>query len=266
MSKILTADNKDLTLVVGDVHCGPGQNLRRADWLGWAIADIKPTRVLFIGDLITLDCLSAWDKDKRKKMEGRRYAKDIGAGKEFLSRMYAAMEEGGYEEKDWPEFILTEGNHEDRLWRYLDREPTFADHVDYRKDLGLNDRGWRVVRFKEDFKYKGVCYTHIPITAAGRPIARKDICSAALDTYGVSVVFGHTHRLASGQLHRKGTAHLQEALNVGCYFEHIDDYAKGSQTNYWRGLIVIDHYKNGRFGYRTIPMSELRMLYDGRTD
>jgi len=258
MSKILTPDNKDITLVVGDVHVGPGQNLRRADWLGWAIKDIQPTRVVFIGDLLTLDSLSGWDKDKRKKMEGRRYAKDIQSGVEFLNRMEAQM-------GDWDgEVILTEGNHEDRLWRYLDKDPSFSEHVDYRKDMGLDERGWKVVPYKEDYRHKGVCYTHIPITAAGRPISRKDICGAALDTYGVPVIFGHTHRLANAQLHRKGTAHLQEALNVGCYFEHIDEYAKGSQTNYWRGLVVIDHYAQGRFGFRTIPMSELRKLYRGR--
>lgn len=262
MSKILTPVDKDITLVVGDVHCGPGQNLRRADWLGWAIKDIQPTRVVFIGDFLTLDSLSGWDKDKRKKMEGRRYAKDIESGKEFLERMYDAM---GWEPGlTGPPFILTEGNHEDRLWRYLDKDPSFSEHVDYRKDLGLIQRGWKVVPYKEDFRHKGVCYTHIPITAAGRPISRKDICGAALDTYGVPVIFGHTHRLANAQLHRKGTAHLQEALNVGCYFEHIDDYAQGSQTNYWRGLVVIDHYQTGRFGFRTIPMSELRKLYRGR--
>ncbi len=259
MSKILTPDDRDFTLVVGDVHVGPNQNLRRADWLGWAIADIRPQRVVFIGDFLTFDSLSAWDKDKRKKMEGKRYQSDIDAGVEFLQRMNARMVEG-MPEGFYPDFILTEGNHEDRLWRYLDYDPTFEHTVDYRVDLGIHN-DWTIVPYKADFKHKGVCFTHIPITAAGRPINRKDICSAALDTYGTPVVFGHTHRLANGQLHRKGTPHLQEALNVGCYFEHVDDYAKGSMTNYWRGLVLINHHKHGRYSYKTIPLSDLRRMY-----
>lgn len=260
MSVILQPQSRDLTLVVGDVHVGPGQNLRRADWLGWAINDIRPNRVLFIGDLMTFDSLSAWDKDKRKKMEGRRYQKDIDAGREFIDRMYAQIDLLPLDYQ--PEFILTEGNHEERLWRYLDKEPTFDQTIDYVKDLGLDELGWRICPYKSDYKYKGVCFTHIPITAAGRPIARKDICSAALDTYGTPIIFGHTHRLANGQLHRKGTPHLQEALNVGCYFEHVDDYAKGSMTNYWRGLVLVNHHKQGRYSYKTIPMGDLRRMYN----
>lgn len=256
MSIILTPPDRDLTLAVGDVHVGPNQNLRRADWLGWAIKDIKPQRVVFIGDFLTFDALSAWDKNKRKKMEGRRYQADINAGREFLDRMYAEMR--GFN----TEFILTEGNHEDRLWRYLDGDPTFEGAVDYVSDLGLDKRNWRVVPYKHDFKYKGVCYTHIPISANGRAISRKDICSAALDTYGTPIVFGHTHRLANGQLHRKGTPYLQEALNIGCYFEHIDEYAQGSMTNYWRGLVAINHHKMNRFSYKTIPLSDLRRMYN----
>lgn len=265
MSIILQPRDRDLTLVVGDVHVGPGQNLRRADWLGWAIADVQPKRVVFIGDFLTFDSLSAWDKDKRKKMEGKRYKKDIDAGIQFLDRMYTAIDTYAPKGFEMPEFILTEGNHEERLWRYLDYNPTFDAFVDYREDLGLPAYGWKVVPYKQDYVYKGICFTHIPITASGRPIARKDICGAALDTYGTPIVFGHTHRLANAQLHRKGQAHLQEALNVGCYFEHVDDYAQGSMTNYWRGLVVLDHHKRGRFGYTTIPMGQLRKRYSERT-
>lgn len=257
MSMILQPQNPDHTLVVGDVHVGPKQNLRRASWLGWAINDIRPKRVVFIGDFMTFDALSAWDRNKRRKMEGRRYQEDIDAGIKFLELMYAEIDS-----PEEIEFVMTEGNHEDRLWRYLDTDPTFEGSVDYVKDLGLDKLGWKMVPYKGDYKHRGVAFTHIPISANGRAIARKDICSAALDTYGTPIVFGHTHRLANGQLHRKGTPHLQEALNVGCYFEHVDEYAQGSMTNYWRGLVLIKHHKNNRFGYQTIPMGDLRSMYN----
>lgn len=252
MNELLRSD--DLTMVVGDVHISAGQNLSRARLLGKAIEDLRPNRVVFIGDLLTFDSLSSWDKDKRKKMEGRRYQKDIDAGKHFLELMDT---NGGHRCK---EFILTEGNHEDRLWRYLDLQPLFDGAVDYRKDLDIE--GWTHVPYKEHHVYKGVYFTHVPINEAGRPVGGDSACKRALGIYQHSVVFGHTHKLAAVAVHRNGSSHLNQALNVGCYFDHIDDYALGSLTSYWRGIVLLDHYKTGRFNWSPISLGKLRKFWN----
>lgn len=253
---LLTSD--DLTLVVGDVHVAPGQNLRRASWLGKAINDLKPARVLFIGDFMTFDCLSNWDKDKRKRMEGRRYEKEIQAGRRFLELMDAEIV------GDAPEYILTEGNHEERLWRYFETQPIFEGQIDYRSDLGLDERGWKIIPYKEYFNYKGVDYTHVPINEAGRPVSGKYVCNKVLDNAVTTTIFGHTHKLGVAGVHRHGSKHLVQSLNVGCYFEHIDDYALGSVTSYWRGIVLIDHYKYGAMNFTPIRMSKLRKEYGQR--
>lgn len=253
MNELLKSD--DLTLVVGDVHVSAGQDLSRGKLLGLAIADLRPNRVVFIGDLLTFDSLSAWDKDKRKKMEGRRYQKDIDAGKRFLGLM---MDNGG---KHCDDYILTEGNHENRLWRYLDVQPLFDGAVDYRKDLDIEH--WTHVPYKEHYVHRGVYFTHVPINEAGNPVGGDTACKRALSIYQHSVVFGHTHKLASVAVHRTGSAHLNQALNVGCFFEHIDDYALGSLTSYWRGIVLIDHYKTGRFNWSPISLGKLRKTARG---
>ena len=119
--------SNDLSLVIGDVHIAPGQSMDRARLLGMAINELEPNRVIFIGDFLNFDSLSAWDKDKRKKMEGRRYQKDIDSGKKFLETMDNKVISGD------PEYIFIEGNHEDRLWRYLDGQPLFDGAIDYRE-------------------------------------------------------------------------------------------------------------------------------------
>lgn len=248
-------DSDDMTLVVGDIHCGPGQNLKRATILGRTIRDLAPNRVVFIGDFPTFDALSGWDKDKRRKMENRRYQKDIDACRKFLDLMYDAA--GNVH----PDYILTEGNHEDRLWRYLDNDPTFAEAIDYREDMGLNAAGWKVVPYKEYWNHKGVSFTHVPINESGRPVSGDNACKRSLGICNNSVVFGHTHKLASCSVHRHGGPHLTQALNVGCYFEHTDEYAVGSVTSYWRGLVVIDHYGSGTFNWSPIRLGKLKQVY-----
>ena len=247
-------ESSDLTLVVGDCHIAPNQDLSRATLLGKAIAELKPSRVVFIGDFLSFDSLSDWDKDKRRLMEGRRYQADIDSGRAFLAKM-----EWGFT-KDCPtEFVFIEGNHEDRLRRYLDKQPLFDTAIDYRRDLGIDH--WKFIPYKEHYHHKGVYFTHVPINEAGKPVAGATACARSLSIYQHSVVFGHTHKLASSSVHRHGAAHLNQALNVGCYFDHIDDYALGSVTSYWRGIVLIDHYKTGRFNWNPISLGKLRQTY-----
>ncbi len=246
--------SNDSTLVIGDTHIAPDQDLRRAKWLGRLINEVKPNRVLFIGDFLTFDSLSDWDKNKRAKMEARRYQKDIDSGKEFLKLMYWEMDEtpkGG--------FILCEGNHEHRLRRYLDIDPTFEGSIDYVEDLGIES--WKVIPYKEYYKYKGVHFTHVPINESGKPVGGKSACARSLELVDGNIVFGHTHKLSSSCVHRHGSKHLSQALNVGCYFEHIDDYALGSITSYWRGVVLIDHYETGSFDWQPIRLGRLKKIY-----
>jgi len=243
----------DLTIVVGDTHIGPGQNLRRADWLGRYIKDIKPNRVVYIGDHNTFDSLSAWDKDKRKKMEGRRFQKDLDTLKKFTNKVNAAA--GRYEY----ESILTEGNHEYRVDRYIDYHPELDGQLEYVVRGGLE--GFKIIPYMSFYKHKGISFTHVPIMENGRPVSGKYATARSLDICAGSVVFGHTHKLDYRAVHKHGQAHLQEALNVGCYFEHVDEYALGSMTSYWRGLVTLEHYQHGRFKFDCTPMGMLKKEY-----
>lgn len=246
----------DRTLVVGDVHVAPGQNMRRAKWLGRHIEATRPSRVVFIGDFLSFDSLSAWDRDKRKNMEGRRYSKDVQSGAEFLGTM---AREITADPKSEPEWIYVEGNHENRLARYLQTDPTFDGACNYIEDMGF--RWNRVVPYKESYVHRGVHFTHVPIMENGNPVSGKYVTQRALDVYGAPIVFGHTHKFNVAAVHRKGQAHLQMSVNVGCYFEHIDEYAQGSQTSYWRGLVELNHYKQCGFDINAIRMGHLKRMY-----
>lgn len=250
----------DVTLVVGDCHIGAGQNFRRFDWLGKLIEHKKPTRVVFIGDVMTMDSLSAWDRDKRQKMEGRRYNKDIDCGLKAFDKMFAQIGKKTVQNIEW---VYIKGNHENRLDRYLEIDPTFAGHVDIITDLGL-DELMEVVEYKDDYIHKGVAFTHIPITEGGTCLAAGGHASSAkkaLDLYSSSVVYGHTHKLETACKHRHGAKRLQQALNVGCFFEHVDEYALGSVTSYWRGLVLMTHYDVGRFDIETISLGRMKREY-----
>lgn len=240
-------------LVIGDSHVDDNQKLTRFKALNSVIRHTEGlTHVISIGDFLSLNALSGWDRNKRLLLENRRYSSEIRAGNEALS----LLQKGVDKKLVW---VYIEGNHENRATRYCEEFPEMEGTVDVRRNLNLDDRGFLWVPYKEAYNLNGVSFTHIPINGMGKPIGNPNVAHKALQLYGNSVVFGHTHTLDHAGLHRKNSPHLQQALSVGCFFEHVEEYAKGSMTNFWRGIVLLDLYSRNRFDINTMSM---RRIYE----
>lgn len=250
-------------LVLGDSHVDDTQDLRRFEALGNFITDKRPSHIISIGDFLSLNCLSEWDRNKRKTMELRRYVNELEAGNtalDFIDNAVRAVDRTRRKSKKLgyaPVKVFLEGNHEWRLPRFLDSDPTFLGAVGIEKDLLLKDRGWLWVPYKGTYELNGVSFTHIPINGMGRAISNPNVAQKALKLYHNSVVFGHTHTLDTAGEHRHNAPHLNQALCAGCFFEHVDEYAQGSRTDYWRGVVMLDMYDTNRFDISTVAMSRL---------
>lgn len=241
-------------LVMGDAHVDETQNLKRFRLANGLIKSERPDALVIIGDFLSMNCLSDWDRNKRALMEGLRYDAEIKAGNKALDALLA-----GVTHKMEKHFI--EGNHEDRLTRYLDIDPTFEGRVGIYQDLDLKSRGFSWTPYKQVRTVNGISFTHIPCSGNGKAIGNPNVASKALKLFHNSVVFGHTHTLDHAAEHRHGSPHLNQALSVGCFFEHVDAYAVGSKTDYWRGLVLLDSYKPNRFDVDTYALGRLERLY-----
>jgi len=240
-------------LVIGDAHVTNNQSLRR---FGWLNSHISPdtTHIVIMGDFLTLNSLSAWDRDKRLLMEGRRLSLEIDAGNKALDILL----------NDVPsniKLIFIEGNHENRLTRYLYTHPELVDErTTIPSLLKLKERGFQWVPYRGYTSIGGIYFTHIPFGKA-REISGKDICSKAEQVTVNSCVFAHTHELHTSCVHKEGQKHLQQILNAGCFFEEDEPYVKGHMTNYWRGIVELDNYSYGRFDIKTVSMGHLKRSY-----
>jgi predicted phosphodiesterase len=251
----MSQPNKKIKVtVIGDAHVELHQSLRRFVWLGHHLNESPPDYLVWIGDFLTLESLSAWDKDKRLLMEGRRYQQEIQAG--VLALNATEIFQGKHKWKT----IFLEGNHENRLTRYIEKNAELENALDVRKDLGIDARGYKWIPYKSYWELQGVHFTHIPFGKM-REITGKDICSKAEAVTTTSVVFGHTHELHTSCVHKHGMKHLQQILNVGCFFEQNADYIQGKMTNYWKGIVELDIYDFGRFDIKTISMGNLERVY-----
>jgi predicted phosphodiesterase len=241
-------------LVVGDAHVDDTQNLDRFSALGNKIKNEHPDYVVLIGDFLSMNCLSEWDKNKRAKLEGKRYKLEIEAGNR-------ALDLAQLDALNPSCVVYIEGNHENRLTRYLEYDPTFEGWSCIPEDLELSTRGVVWVPYKECFTINGISFTHIPIASNGKAIGNPNVAQKALRLFNGSVVFGHTHTLDHAAEHRHGSAHLNQSLAVGCFFEHVDEYARGSMTNYWRGVVDLTVYDTNRFDISTTSMRQLYNQY-----
>ncbi len=262
---MIQAQNK--ILVIGDAHVEVGTNLERFKALGNYIVAEQPDIVVSIGDFLSLDVLSDWDKDKRKVMEGQRYAEEINTGNDALDLWLKPLSEYNTKAKKSkkrgynPRLIYIMGNHEDRLDRYLLNDPKFHGFVDLSKDLKLKSRGFEIVPYRSHIDINGIAFTHIPIGYNGRPVGGKYSVFKSLELYSTSIVYGHTHSLAVANKYRHGQKHLQQGLNCGCFFEDEPEWIKGAGPEWWKGIILLDNYDYMRFDFQTISMSQLKNEY-----
>lgn len=253
-------------LCVGDAHIDDERPIDRYKLFSRLIVDEKPTHIILMGDWLTLNCLSAWDRDKRKPMEGKRYAKELEAGSKALDILLDGMvrynkKQAKLKKRQYkPTLVYLGGNHEDRLTRFLDRDPTFEGSVSVEKDLSLAKRGFIYVPYRKYYYVNDIGFTHSPQNGV-RDIAGEDITKKASMVTVKSTVFGHSHRLETSNWHKEGQEHLQQVLTCGCSFEKNEDYVDGKLTRYWKGCVILHNYKPSRFDMTTYSFGRLKRMY-----
>lgn len=236
-------------LVMGDPHVSDtDKELGRFSLAGNHIVATRPDVVVIMGDFLTLDCLSAWDRNKRLKMEGRRYTNEVAAGNEALDLLLGPLAElqrkqsANKKRMYQPEIFYLEGNHEERLTRYLEQDPTFLGLANVPDNLQLEARGIRWIPYREYLDIGGVKFTHIPhntmkpITSAGLVTS---VAKKALQYCDFDVVFGHTHKLEIAHATRaSGARHM--AVNVGNFASSQgEEYMQGKISDWWTGLVEL---------------------------
>jgi predicted phosphodiesterase len=138
---------------------------------------LKPTHLVHIGDF--MDCYSISDHDKSPARAGR-FLWEVEECNRMLDQLDALKPAKKY---------YIEGNHEDRLRRYVMKHPELNGVVTVPELLRLKQRGWAYTPYKRTAKLGKAHLTH-DVGSAGRNAIFK-----ALDTYQHTVITGHTHRM-----------------------------------------------------------------------
>lgn len=247
-------------MIIGDTQVKPGVSLDYIDNIGKLIVRERPKVLVMIGDFADFESLSSYDKGKLS-FEGRRLKDDINVCHEAMRRLLAPLAKLQCQQKKNkkrvynPRMILTLGNHEDRFDRLVRDNPEMEGFAGT-DTLDLESYGWEVYPYLQPVEVDGITYVHYlanPFT--GKPYG--GTAHNQLKHVGKSFVVGHKQTLdIAFKPVIDGTMQIG-IINGACY-DFYEDYKGPTGNNHPRGLVVLDHVKNGFGDLRFISLSSLR--------
>jgi hypothetical protein len=226
------------------------------DALGKYIVHKKPDVIIQLGDFADMHSLSSYDKG-RLKGEGARVQDDLEAARTAMDYLLAPIFKArGYN----PRMVLTLGNHEERIARYVEANPNMEKFITY-GDLPYWD--WEVYNFLEPVEIDGIYYCHyFPRNASGRIVQSKNGAPNAKQQVMremKSCTSGHLQGL-DYYIHQTATRRYH-GLIAGSFYQHEEDYLTPQGTAYWRGVIVKHEVDDGQYDPMFVSMDYLLRNY-----
>jgi len=222
------------TVLLPDIH-HPYYDERVMDSVGEFMVDYQPHEIVYMGDQLSLDCISGWNKNKPLLKEGQRLIKDY----ENFDRDILQVHERITGSETRRTFMI--GNHEERVNWYIEQHPELEEIIDIDRNLKLTERGYRIVPFKYH-------------------------ATKTLEAFEGNVVYAHVHNpqmyAKVSPVDRKG---YHTATSLPCLCNIQPDYKKNS-PNFWiNGFAIVESLPaTGYFNLYTIIIINGSFMFNGK--
>lgn len=209
--------------------------------------------VVHIGDFGNFTSLSTYENARGR--EGLRLKHDIDACEQAAELFQLGL--GEYK----PQLqILTLGNHEARLARYI------GDHPELEGSLSLppwEAYGWDVYPFLQPVNVNGVYFAHYFTRTAKGWAGKNPHPNAQVMTRRemVSCVAGHTPGLDSYIHPAGGAAGFIRGTIAGSFYQHDEAYQGPQGNRYWRGCLMLHEVVDGYYNLMEVSMDYLLENY-----
>lgn len=202
---------------------------------------VKPTKINIGGDALDFYQLSTFDKDPKQLQDGGL--------QENLDQWFQMVRQLQRAAPDECEYTFVPGNHEDRLRRYLNRNPEL---------YGLRALELPALMRLEELgiKYYQDEIEIIPglLVIKHGSVVRKDSGYSAKgelerERYAVSTITGHTHRLGTHYVTTRNR--VVKAHENGCLCLLNPEYVKN--PNWQQGMTMTTHFGGELFHVEDVP-------------
>lgn len=250
--KVIVPQATSRIIVISDLHA-PYHDKAAWECLLQVIRETKPATVVIIGDFADMYAISSHPKSLDRK---RDFANELAGVNAVLDELRKAA-------GDDCRIVWTEGNHEDRITRYLQSSAPELGGIKELRAEGLfkcKERNIEWVPYRRSIKIGNCSFTH-DVGRCGVNTARQSLMD-----FGGNLVIGHSHRggLAyQGEV--KGSSHF--CLNVGWLGDvnEIDYIHRNRAMRDWQlGFGVVDQDENGFSWAQFIPVLDGACVVDGK--
>jgi hypothetical protein len=237
---------------IGDTHAHPEYDNKRFTALGQFVAEEQPDVVVQIGDWA--DMTSFNSHGTKLEHEGSRWQDDVEVVQDSLAAFNRPILK---RKRKLPHRIITLGNHEHRIDRWLAENPKAVGHIDVGM-LGFEKFGWKTFPFGREAEVAGFDFVHHLGSSTGRAAAISSPANG-VKSVGKSTVVGHTHIANHIPVaYKDRTVH---GLDLGCAIHrqmgHSENWSHPTAHKYRRCVWVLDKAANGDADFREVRLSSL---------
>lgn len=230
-------DEPKTVVIGGDLHY-PNVNFKIFHAFVTFISKLKPDMLVLNGDISDFYSICSFDKNPTKANQIKEELDGLQI--DIFTPLRKAMGKGI--------ISATEGNHEDRLRRYMWNNasalatlPTMTIQALYQVEK------FNIFYHQEDMiKLGSLMVTHGHIIRSQSGLTAK----AHFERHGTSIVVGHCHRL--GAYYKTDIHGTHGAWEGGCLCNFQQDFDK--YPNWQHGWLVVKVWANGLFNVETVTI------------
>ena len=144
--------------------------------------------------------------------------------------------------------VLIEGNHDERILRYIEEHPQTEGLLEIPKALSLKDRGIEWVPFWS----KGSIYSVGHANFIHGLYVNELHSKKHLLAYQNNIFYGHTHDIQCYSLVTHGEGKTRVGQSCGCTCLYDQNYTQGNPTKWQQAFVQFYFYPNGNFQYYVV--------------
>jgi predicted phosphodiesterase len=234
-------------IILPDVHLRPDYIPKPYQTVKKFIKDFKPSEIVILGDFMEVEALSSYDLSKRRKIEGKRYEKEVDTANKELD----------YLQKYCNKITFLMGNHEYRTQRYLDDHPELEGMLEIPKRLHLKERGIKWLPMNKSYQIGKLHFIH-------GVYYNKYHAQKHLAEYGDNIVYGHTHRPQITYANQKFAKIPYGSFGLGCLGDTEPSYKKNSPTGHINQFAVVYVNNKGNFNIYPVNVIDNKFIFNGK--
>jgi len=240
------------TVLLPDIH-HPHVDYKAMGAVNQFICDYDPDELVYMGDQVSLDCISYWNRNKPLLTEGKRLINDYNDFNKDILKVHEKITRTDIRRT----FMI--GNHEYRVNMYCEQHPQLTDFIDIVRYLNLKERGYEVVPYNEVYKVGKLNIIHGYYYNVYH--AKKTV-----DAFEGNVAYAHVHNpqmfTKISPLDRKG---YHTATSLPCLCNIKPDYHKNA-PNFWvNGFGIVEYLPaTGFFNLFTVIIIEGSFMWNGK--